>query len=137
MQIELSISHVRNNRCKGHHKTRSPLLERHFHTAPFCKIYLIRAAIADPLHHAGMIKVMDNTGANIYLEVFKLPTEKVGSFLQQIPPPLGLGTVDLEDGKSVKGFICEGYIACGDSGLEVEEITHLQSWLDYVKQRTC
>ncbi len=101
------------------------------------EICLIRAAIADPLHHAGMIKVKDNTGANIYLEVFKLPTEKVGSFLQQIPSPLGLGTVDLEDGKSVKGFICEGYVASGDSGFEVEEITHLQGWLDYVKQRTC
>ena len=29
----------------------------------------------------------------------------------QIPPPLGLGTVRLEGGGSVQGFICEGWVA--------------------------
>lgn len=84
----------------------------------------------------GMIKVRDGSGTSIYLELFKLPTENVGRFLEQIPPPLGLGTVDLEDGGCVKGFICEGYVASADSGFEVEDITHLRSWLDFVKQRT-
>ena len=83
-----------------------------------------------------MIKVRDGSGTSIYLELFKLPTENVGRFLEQIPPPLGLGTVDLEDGGCVKGFICEGYVASADSGFEVEDITHLRSWLDFVKQQT-
>ncbi len=83
-----------------------------------------------------MIKVRDGTGTSIYLEVFEVPVEGVGRFLQQIPPPLGLGTVDLEDGESVKGFICEGYVASKDSGFEVEEITKLQSWLEYLKLKT-
>ena len=85
---------------------------------------------------AGMIKVRDGTGTSIYLEVFKVPAENVGRLLQQIPPPLGLGTVDLEGGESVKGFICEGYVASQDSGFEVEEITKLQSWLEYLKLKT-
>ena len=83
-----------------------------------------------------MIKVKDGTGTSIYLELFKLPTENVGRFLEQIPPPLGLGTLDLEDGGSVKGFICEGYVASADSGFEVEDITHLRSWLEFIKQQT-
>ncbi len=83
-----------------------------------------------------MIKVKDGTGTSIYLELFKLPTENVGCFLEQIPPPLGLGTLDLEDGGSVKGFICEGYVASANSGFEVEDITHLRSWLDFVKQQS-
>ena len=29
----------------------------------------------------------------------------------QVPPPLALGTVQLEDGAAVKGFICEGHVA--------------------------
>lgn len=88
------------------------------------------------LWHAGMIKVKDGTGASIYLELFRLPTENVGRFLDQITPPLGLGTLDLEDGGIVKGFICEGYVATANSGFEVEDITHLRSWLDFVKQQT-
>ena len=88
------------------------------------------------MQHAGMIKVKDGTGTSLYLEIFKLPTDNVGRFLQQIPPPLGLGTLDLEDGNSVKGFICEGYVTSANSGFEVEDITHLGGWLDFVKQKT-
>lgn len=29
----------------------------------------------------------------------------------QVPPPLAIGSVELEDGSIVKGFICEGHIA--------------------------
>jgi len=37
-----------------------------------------------------------------------MPLYRVGSFLALIPPPLGLGSVELFDGSWVKGFICEG-----------------------------
>ena len=37
-----------------------------------------------------------------------MPTAALGSFLALIPPPLGLGSVQLADGTWVKGFICEG-----------------------------
>lgn len=52
------------------------------------------------------------------------------SLLAQVPPPLAIGTVELEDGSLVKGFICEGYIADGGEG--IEDITHLGSWLGYL-----
>lgn len=37
-----------------------------------------------------------------------MPLAAVGSFLVLIPPPLGLGSVQLADGSWVNGFICEG-----------------------------
>ncbi|GAA0750506.1 allophanate hydrolase [Ideonella azotifigens] len=46
-------------------------------------------------------------GHAIELEVYEMPLEQVGSLLALIPPPLGLGSVELEDGRWVKGFICE------------------------------
>lgn len=55
----------------------------------------------------------------------------------QVPAPLGIGTVDLDDGTQVKGFICEAWVAeaatNGDS--RVEDITHLGSWLQYLSLR--
>lgn len=80
-----------------------------------------------------MVKTTDGNGSSFYLELFNLPTENVGKFLQQIPAPLGLGTVDLEDGSSTIGFICEGYVAKGGPG--IEDITHLGSWHDYLKSK--
>ncbi len=81
-----------------------------------------------------MVKTAQDDGASVYLEVFSLPTENVGAFLQQIPAPLGLGTVELEDGSSTIGFICEGYVAEGGPG--IEEITHLGSWHEFLKSKS-
>lgn len=47
------------------------------------------------------------TGHAIELEVYEMPQAAVGSFLALIPPPLGLGSVELADGRWVKGFVCE------------------------------
>jgi allophanate hydrolase len=51
----------------------------------------------------------------------------VGSFLAGIPAPLGLGTITLEDGSSVKSFICEGIGVEGATG-----ITAKGSWRAHI-----
>ena len=55
-------------------------------------------------------------GLAIEVEVYDIPLEAVGSFLALIPPPLGLGSVQLADGSWVKGFICEGAALASDTG---------------------
>ncbi|WP_284617664.1 allophanate hydrolase [Aquabacterium humicola] len=56
----------------------------------------------------GLARVADGeAGHAIALEVYEMPQDAVGSFLALIPPPLGLGSVELADGRWVKGFICE------------------------------
>jgi allophanate hydrolase len=47
----------------------------------------------------------------------------MGSFVDGIPPPLGIGTVELEDGEQVRGFVCEGYAVAG-----ARDISALGSW---------
>ena len=57
----------------------------------------------------GLARVAEGeAGHAIELEVYEMPAATLGSFLALIPPPLGLGNVQLEDGRWVKGFICEG-----------------------------
>ena len=56
----------------------------------------------------GLARVAEGEGGHaIALEVYEMPLAAVGSFLAQIPPPLGLGSVELADGRWVKGFVCE------------------------------
>ncbi|XBW35917.1 hypothetical protein QEN19_001491 [Hanseniaspora menglaensis] len=59
-----------------------------------------------PILKPGLCKVSEG-GSKIAIEVYAIPKEHVGQFLSFIPEPLGLGTLLLEDGTSVKGFICE------------------------------
>lgn len=67
-------------------------------------------------------------GAEIIVELWDLPLEHLGSFVALIPAPLGIGTVSLNDGREVKGFICEGAALAGAT-----DITHLGGWRAYIK----
>lgn len=76
----------------------------------------------------GLVKAKTN-GAAIDLEVYEMPMAEVGSFLNLIPAPLGLGNIELEDGSWVKGFICEPYAIDG-----AKDITDLGGWKPYINQ---
>ena len=69
------------------------------------------------------------------LEVWDIELEKLGYVVNQIAPPLGIGTIDLEDGGTTLGFICEGYVAqCGEG---IQDITQDSqgSWLQWLSRR--
>jgi allophanate hydrolase len=48
-----------------------------------------------------------NGGTAIEVELWALCTAAFGSFVCEIPPPLGIGSVELANGSWHKGFICE------------------------------
>jgi allophanate hydrolase len=68
-------------------------------------------------------------GQGIEVEVWAMPEDTVGSFLNAIPPPLSLGTLRLADGSTVKGFLCEPSGVAG-----AQEITHLGGWRKYIQE---
>jgi allophanate hydrolase len=77
----------------------------------------------------GLVYSPGFAGPGIEVEVWAMPEDTVGSFLNGIPAPLSLGTVRLEDGTSVKGFLCEPY------GVEgAEDISHLGGWRGYIQR---
>jgi len=99
------------------------LTERNAHwvattqTAPKYRFY----ALPDG-KRPGLIKVQEG-GAAIACEVWEMPASQFGSFVAGVPAPLGIGKLDLADGSSVNGFICEG-IAVADA----QDITAYGGW---------
>lgn len=75
----------------------------------------------------GLIRT-DSEGAEIIVELWDVPVQHFGSFVALIPAPLGIGTLTLNDGREVKGFICEGAAVKG-----AKDITHLGGWRAYIK----
>lgn len=67
----------------------------------------------------------------IEIEVWEMPTEKFGSFVAEVPPPLGIGSVETEDGAWVKGFICEGHAL-----MTAEDITHFGGWRSFLASKS-
>ncbi len=76
--------------------------------------------------------VYDGVGkGGIEVEVWEMDAAGFGSFVGLIPAPLGIGTLTLADGGSVKGFICEGHAVRG-----AEDITAFGGWRAWLGRAT-
>ncbi len=73
--------------------------------------------------------VRDQSGASIEVEVWRLPASAFGSFVADIPPPLGIGKVELDNGDWLPSFIAESR-----ASVEAEDITALGGWRNYIRQ---
>jgi allophanate hydrolase len=68
--------------------------------------------------------VFEGTGPGaIEVEIWEMGEDAFGSFVALIPAPLGIGTLALEGGRHVKGFLCESHAVRG-----AEDITELGGW---------
>ena len=77
----------------------------------------------------GLVRVRGATGGTgIEVEVWGLSKESFGDFVALIPPPLGIGTLLLEDGTGVKGFVCESYAVEG-----ARDITSFGGWRAFMR----
>jgi allophanate hydrolase len=95
-------------------------LRRAVRTAPDYRLY----ALPDG-RRPGLVRT-PGTGAAIEAEIWDVPVAAVGAFLATISSPLGLGTIDLEDGSAVTGFLCEAHAAQGAS--DISEFGGWRAW---------
>jgi allophanate hydrolase len=96
-------------------------------TARTAAAYRLFSLPGGPPRRPGLIRVATE-GQAIELEVWAFPLETVGSFVNGIPAPLGIGKVELDSGEWVAGFICEGYAADGAA-----DISSYGGWRQYMK----
>lgn len=75
-------------------------------TAPKYKLYQLNSTPPKP----GMYYEPENGNA-IEVDIYEIPVGAMGYFMGMIKKPLGIGQVELEDGKLVYGFLCEEYEA--------------------------
>jgi allophanate hydrolase len=92
-------------------------------TEPAYRLYALNGA---PPQRPGLVRVGDG-GAAIETEVWALPAASFGEFVACIPAPLGIGTLRLADGTTVKGFLCEQVAVAG-----ARDITAFGGWRAYV-----
>lgn len=91
-------------------------------TSPHYRMY---ALAGGPPFRPGLMREHD--GAALPVEIWAVPREQFGTFVAEIPPPLGIGKVELHSGEWLPGFICEPY------GLEgATDITALGGWRAYM-----
>jgi allophanate hydrolase len=102
-------------------------LVRACRTAPVYRLYALAGTVPPK---PGLVRVGGESGATIEVEVWELAEAAFGGFVAAIPPPLAIGTVTLEDGDAVKGFICEPHAVAG-----AEDISGYGGWRAYLAGR--
>jgi allophanate hydrolase len=77
-----------------------------------------------------MIRVGEG-GIAIEVELWAVPLEGVGEFFASIPAPLSIGTIILDTGELVKGFLCEPFAVEG-----AIDISEYGGWLRYLERHS-
>ena len=100
--------------------SRGAKLVRTCRTATDYKLYAL--ANTKPLK-PGLVRTPGFAGPGIETEVWEMSYSAFGEFVAEVPPPMGIGNVVLEDDSLVKGFLCEAAALDG-----AEEISSYGGW---------
>ncbi|MGE3402240.1 MAG: allophanate hydrolase [Vicinamibacterales bacterium] len=98
-----------------------------FRTAPDYRLF---ALAGGALPKPGLLREPGFPGPGIDVEVWAVPEARFGSFVAAVPPPLGIGSVQLADGAWVKGFVCEPWALA-----TATDITTYGGWRAYLTTR--
>ncbi|MBB4302788.1 allophanate hydrolase [Rhodobium orientis] len=123
-EIELAVvgAHMSGMPLNGELTRLGARFLRATRTAPF---YRLHALAGGPPFKPGLVR--DSDGAAVELETWAVPKSRFGAFMDGVKSPLGIGTLTLESGEEVKGFLCE---AAGLKG--AREITAFGGWRSYM-----
>ncbi|MEP2117124.1 MAG: allophanate hydrolase [Bauldia litoralis] len=88
--------------------------------------YRLFALPGGPPPRPGLMRT-NQIGNAIETEVWALSREAFGDFVTTIPSPLGIGTLNLGDGTTVKGFLCEAAAIDG-----ARDISSFGGWRAYI-----
>src|ERR1700685_4842151 len=61
----------------------------------------------------GLLRVRNGAGVAIEVEIWALSESAFGRFVAAVPAPLSIGTLELDGGRSVKGFLVEAEAVAG------------------------
>jgi len=96
-------------------------------TAPEYRFYVLPGTQPE---RPGLVRV-HSEGAAIEVEVWDMSWAALGALMGKVPAPLAIGTLSLEGGESVKGFLCESYAAqCA------RDVSALGGFRNYLKSKT-
>jgi allophanate hydrolase len=107
LPIAVVGAHLSGLPLNGQLTERGATLREATHTAPHYRLFALPNTTPPK---PGLLRASAyEAGAAIAVEVWDMPLEAVGSFLALIPAPLGLGSLELADGRWVHGFVCEAH----------------------------
>src|SRR6266511_1170003 len=106
---------------------RGAIFVRSASTSAHYRLFALPTTPAKP----GLVRVSDHaSGFAIDVEIWSMPRARVGEFLADVGAPHCLGSVELEDGARVTGFLCEAFATAS-----APDISSCGGWRAYLATR--
>ncbi|HEX3594746.1 MAG TPA: amidase family protein, partial [Polyangiaceae bacterium] len=128
LSLAVAGAHLSGQPLNHQLTSRGGRLVRACKTSRHYKLYALAGTVPPK---PGLVRDPRFEGAGIDIEVWALDEAGFGAFVDEVPAPLAIGTVVLEDGTTVNGFVCEPHALDG-----AEEITSFGGWRAYVASRS-
>lgn len=126
VRVAVVGAHLSGMPLNGQLTERGATLVGSAQTAPNYRLYALPGTTPPK---PGLLRVAPDQGVRIALEIWDMPLAEYGSFVALIPAPLGIGTLELGDGSSVQGFVCEAQALHNGA----HDISHLGGWRAYIQ----
>lgn len=97
-------------------------------TAGRYRLYALYALAGQSPPKPGLIRTRGKDGVMIDVEVWQLTPEAFGQFAAAIPSPFSIGTIQLSDATSAKGFLVEPAASDG-----AEDMSDYGGWRHYME----
>ncbi|MBE0589726.1 MAG: allophanate hydrolase, partial [Hydrogenophaga sp.] len=124
VRVAVVGAHLSGMPLNGQLTERGATLLSRTHTAPVYRLYALPDTTPPK---PGLLRVAPGEGKRIEIEVWDMPLSQYGSFVALVPAPLSIGSLQIADGSSVQGFLCEPLALQGAA-----DISHLGGWRAYL-----
>lgn len=122
IQLAVVGAHLSGQPLNWQLTERGSILSKSTTTSPAYRLHALPTTPPKP----GLLRV-PKQGCAIEVEVWEMPVENFGSFVDLVPHPLAIGTIELADGTWINGFVCEpGPLA------DAPDITVHGGWKNYL-----
>jgi allophanate hydrolase len=118
--VAVAGAHLSGQPLNGELRALGAVLLETTRTAAAYRLYAL-AGTTPP--KPGLVRAEAPVGEGIEVELWALGHEGLGRLAAAIPPPLGLGSIALADGRTVTGFLCEAWAV-----RDAEDITAAGGW---------
>lgn len=95
-------------------------------TTPDYRLFALKTEPPKP----GLLRIASGAGTSVAVEIWALPAEGFARFVDAVPPPLSIGTLQLDNGRTVKGFLVEA-----EAIRDARDISEFGGWRAFMASR--
>lgn len=123
LQLAVVGAHLSGQPLNHQLTSRGATLVKSARTSPQYRLFALSGTVPPK---PGLLYDAAYSGQGIEIEVWSMGPAEFGSFVDEVPAPLAIGTLLLDDGSAVNGFVCELHAL-----RDATEITQYGGWRAY------